>query len=278
MKCPLALQVCVTLSFVLGSLALTSICPTIFQYKTTTLSAREYQSWSGVLHLQNHYNNGPINVDIILDRTATYFSAHQFDIMTSDGKKYHLSSRNQSNNAASQAQLNRIYMTVDFEGQTVPLVDEIRFNGIRICPEATTPSTALNHRQTTRRPYQDERNPNSRETFGGPGGATTERINSLTTSNNRHHNSAYDGVTARTNPTTTIRQIFHSPTVSTGASRDSWNLNNNRETTNTPRRSTTTTTTSSPYFAGDLHMIFQNGNDRVIYRLVINCLVSRYLR
>lgn len=174
--------------------SLTSPCPTVFQYKTTTLSAAEYQSWSGVLYLTQNYDRR-VSIDVLVDRAITHLSAHHFDVMTSDWKKFHLSSRNQTN---LQQDLTRIFLTVEFNGQNVPKVEEIRLNGARIC--VTSPpvtSTTRNYDPYSRTeprstvasidPFQDNNNYR-----------TTERINWLSGQNennrnaNNHNNNAND--------------------------------------------------------------------------------------
>lgn len=268
--------------YISGSEALTSICPTLFQYKTTTLSAAEYQSWSGVVHLPQEYHyDRRVSVDLVLDRTITHLSAHHYDVVTSDWKKFHLSGRNQTNTHSDQ---NRIFLTVEFNGQHVPKVEEIRLNGARICPVMSRESTSTNRNYDPRSTTPTE-DPYRRDIY-----RTTERINSLYDENNndRHANSNNndDNDRRRANPTRTSQSsssFSHNRQPSTLSSQSTtqsdWNYygNNNRVTTTrsvinfttrrqTPTAPTTTrsTTTASQYFPGDLHMLFQsNGNDRV---------------
>lgn len=265
MKVPLFIVICCLFSG--SSLALTSICPTTFQYKTTTLSAAEYQSWSAVVYLPQVYGTS-FNADIILDRSVSHFSAHNYQVMTSDSKKFHLSSsaRNQTSISAAHSEANRIYITVEFTGQTVPLVDEIRCNGVRICPVATTSggnggevrqnqypgSSSTSTTMTTRRTTPS---PNSREFIGsgGVGGGratpTTERINYLANNNNNRRvpedenarwpvnsNSGdyYPGSPTASSSATTSRQPgFNSATAATTSASqyDDWNLNTRQTTT-----------------------------------------------
>ena len=241
--------------------ALTSSCPAILQYKTTRSSALEYQSWSAVLQLQQTYSAYGVEVDVLLDRTVTHFSAHQCDVVTSDWRKFHLSSRNQTNLTT-----HRIHMTVEFTGENVPQVDEVRLNGVRICPltSSTTTRRVAVTTESYLRPHSTEGQGNSREFNGRRTPSTTERV-TYTTSHSRRAE-AEPSDRRSPGPLGDPRAI---PTPGSSASNaprqddDDWNFNS-RSTSSSRRVSQTTTSTSSPYFAGDLHMIFQSsGNDRV---------------
>lgn len=291
-----------------STFALTSLCPAIFQYKTTSQSATEFSSWSAVLQLQNH-RTGTF-VDVILDSPVTHFSAHHYDVMTSDWKKFHLSIRNQTHTAPTQSELNRIYMTVEFDTLYVPRVEEIKLNGARICPSTQTTSSSSG---TTARTTTSRRTPatisTARDSRGFTEGqrGTTERYNPLASNNNNNrpvqdqddnvynpretdrwplnnnnnnNNAASGGDAPRTNPTSSSSSSSRQPSFVTNTPRndDQWNINNNnnRGTTTTTRRTTQVyppvaedryRTTTSPYFPGDLHILFPpNGNDRVIIK------------
>lgn len=256
-----------------GSLALTSICPQILEYKTTTNSATQFMSWSAVVHIPSvHTYNSEPNLDIILDRSITHLSASNSDVMTSDWRKFNILRRSQT--------YNRIHMTVEFNSESVPMVEEIRLNGVKICPETTTitrnPNRDYNaNRQPTQRTPEDQFGATSTRRV-----TTTERINYLATNDDSVNNNGNNSPPLRTPAPQTPSRAPNDG--NDRAVHDVWNLNTNRDSTTTRRttqvtrsssRPVTTTTTSSPYFPGDLHMLFQsNGNDRVNLRfIIINC-------
>lgn len=262
------------------SLALPSPCPSIFQYKTSEHSAVEFQSWSAVLHLPqtNNYNREyatGLSVDVILDRPVVHLSAHQFDIVSSDSKKFHLSTRN--NTSSTHSDLSRVYMTVEFQpnGQIVPLVDEIRLNGVKICPIVTSTLNNGNRQNsgttsTTRRVSSTSQStlnyPNTRD-------RTTERVISLAVNgngNDRDQDESNVNVRRRLNTNNNNNNNSNSgeaprSTQPTRNPEDSYSRTTQQVTPRTSFSFRTTSTTPSPYFPGDLHLLFQaNGNDRVI--------------